>query len=85
MNEQERCPRCMHADHDEGDCKTPSQYGCNECGPSRGTPEYITVPRLHELSHAEREEYMDSLVEAGMDDGPEWDRLYTAWEERNDF
>ena len=29
------CPRCLHDAHEPGACKTPSAYGCRECGPQR--------------------------------------------------
>lgn len=36
--ERGTCPRCLHGRHEPGACKTPSAYGCSECGPER-TPE----------------------------------------------
>jgi len=47
--------------------------------------EYISPRKLKAMSQAEREEYMDALVEAGMDDGPKWDALYRAWEKADEF
>jgi hypothetical protein len=47
-------------------------------------PTYISSSALRGMSQAEREQYMDDLVRAGMDDGRDWDRLYRVWEKCNE-
>lgn len=42
-------------------------------------PRYILPLDLWAMSHNEREDYMDALVEADMNDGPQWDALYSMW------
>lgn len=46
---------------------------------------YPTNSELREMSQAERNDVTDALSEAGLDDGPEWDRVYKQMEKLEDW
>lgn len=46
---------------------------------------YKSNREIRELSQAERDDYVRSLTDRGLDDGPEWDRIYRLLERLGDL
>jgi len=53
---------------------------CGKFGELCPDDQFIGTRRFKSWSAAEQQSYMDELSDQGLTEGPDWDRLYKAWE-----